>query len=81
MHDAKEKPSKDPVLLALKNLKAKTAIMFGDTVDDIISAKEANIIPIGVIAPGDLKEETTKNLLDKGAKIVLNKIDEIEDYL
>jgi len=46
--DAAMKPSPAPVQLALRQLGAQTAWMLGDTLDDMLAAKRAGVLPIGV---------------------------------
>jgi phosphoglycolate phosphatase-like HAD superfamily hydrolase len=48
MEDAPVKPDPAPVKLALEQLKCKTGIMFGDTVDDARAAVGAGITAAGV---------------------------------
>lgn len=48
MEDAPAKPSPEPVLMALKKLNVKRALMIGDTPDDIRAASGAGVVGIGV---------------------------------
>lgn len=50
--DAPLKPDPAPVLLALQQLGAGSAWMFGDTPDDIVAARGAGAVPVGVLPPG-----------------------------
>ncbi len=75
MEDAKLKPDPAPVLLALKQMGATYAWMFGDTPDDMRAARGAGVIPVGVTAPG---ESSTDSLLGAGAGFVLNRLDQFE---
>jgi HAD superfamily hydrolase (TIGR01549 family) len=52
--DAALKPDPAPVQLALQRLAVRTAWMLGDTVDDVRAAQGALVLPIGVLADGDL---------------------------
>ncbi|MBE7705281.1 MAG: histidinol-phosphate transaminase [Cyanobacteria bacterium SIG29] len=54
---------------------------FGDTIDDITCAKNANYVEIGVLPPQDKSEELTQSLKSKGAKFVLQSINELESIL
>lgn len=54
---------------------------FGDTIDDVTCAKNANYIEIGVLPPQDKSEELTQSLKSKGAKFVLQSINELESIL
>ena len=51
--DAPSKPDPAPVLLALERLGVDRAWMFGDTSDDLVAARGAGAVPIGVRVPGD----------------------------
>lgn len=51
--DAPSKPDPRPVSLAMDELNATRGWMLGDTVDDLVAARAAGVLPIGVIAPGD----------------------------
>lgn len=46
------KPSPEPVCLALQRLGVRHAWMIGDTPDDIVAARRAGVVPIGVASPG-----------------------------
>lgn len=50
--DAPLKPDPAPVRLALRQLGAGSAWMFGDTPDDIVAARGAGAAPVGVVPPG-----------------------------
>ena len=47
MEDAPAKPSPMPVELALQRLGIRRAWMLGDTPDDIVSARQAGVLPFG----------------------------------
>lgn len=51
--DAPSKPDPKPVSLAMGQLGVTRGWMLGDTVDDLVAARAAGVLPIGVIAPGD----------------------------
>lgn len=77
----KAKPDPYPINLALKRIGKASAIYVGDSVDDMIAAKRANIRSIGCISPGvsavQLKELLTKN----GATKILDDINDIVQAL
>ncbi len=73
MEDAPIKPNPAPVRLALERLGVATAWMVGDTPDDLRAARGANVLPIGVVAPGDDPEPTTVSLQRAGAATVLER--------
>lgn len=52
-------------------------IYFGDTIDDMICAKNAGYYPVGVLPPQDKSIDLTNRLLKNGAKQVINSISEI----
>ena len=54
--DADLKPSPSPVRRALEDLAVAHAWMFGDTPDDLVAARLAGVVPVGVLAPGDVSE-------------------------
>jgi phosphoglycolate phosphatase-like HAD superfamily hydrolase len=53
--------------------------MLGDTADDITAAKQAGVVPIGVIAPGATRERTEAVL--NGAARILGSVSELEVML
>ena len=80
MEDAPIKPSPAPVQAALSALGVQRAWMLGDTPDDVVAARSAEVLPIGVMAPG-ASPTTQSTLLASGAAIVLNQWDEIQERL
>ena len=81
MEDAPAKPDPAGVRLALARLGVDRAWMIGDTPDDIRAARNAGVIPIGVIAPGDPAPSVTDSLFGAGAARVLENISQIEEFL
>ncbi len=81
MEDAPIKPNPAPVRLALERLGVATAWMVGDTPDDLRAARGANVLPIGVVAPGDEPATTTSSLLRAGAAAVLEDTRKILEVL
>ena len=80
MEDAPAKPSPAPVAIALDALAVQRAWMIGDTPDDAVAARNAGVLPIGVVAPGVSKPVKT-TLLSSGAAVVLEQWDEIQERL
>jgi len=78
-NEAPLKPDPAPVRLALEALAVKRAWMLGDTPDDIIAARRAGVVPIGVVAPGNDPTRVRKTL--RNAARVLDKITDIEEML
>jgi HAD superfamily phosphatase len=71
MEDAALKPSPEPVLLCLSRLGVASAWMIGDTRDDIVAARAAGVVPIGVVPPGENVESLSLSLIEAGAGRVL----------
>ena len=73
LEDVGEKGKPDPygLELAMKKLKGSKAIYLGDSVDDILAAKDAGMQAIGVIPPGlDDPKQLRSLLKEKGASVV-----------
>jgi HAD superfamily hydrolase (TIGR01548 family) len=81
LDDGPLKPDPAPVRLALERLGAATAWMVGDTPDDLLAARDAGVLPIGVVAPGDDPGKTTASLQRAGAAAVLRATREIQEVL
>jgi phosphoglycolate phosphatase-like HAD superfamily hydrolase len=77
--DAPPTPDPDPVRLALETLGVSRAWMVGDTPDDIVAARGAGVVPIGVVAPGDDPTRVRETL--RNAARVLDKTTDIEEML
>jgi len=86
MEDAPAKPSPDGILLAMERLKGTTGWMFGDTVDDMAAARQAdavsdfNIIAVGVPAP-DSMVNTPDLLRAAGATAIVGQTKNLTDLL
>lgn len=81
MEDAPLKPSPEPVRLAMERLGVRHAWMVGDTADDVIAARAAGLVPLGVVAPGDSVEGSAEKLTAAGAARVLRQASDVEDLL
>ena len=80
--DAPLKPSPEPVRRALAALGVARAWMLGDTPDDVVAARAAGVVPVGVVPPGDAAgAETRRALLEAGAARVLDDIHELAGLL
>ncbi len=77
----KEKPNPEGLLKILRKFNADNAFYFGDTIDDVKAATNANIIAVGVLPPFDKSEELKNLLLKNGAKTVLKSINQIKEVL
>ncbi len=78
MEDAAIKPDPAPVELALHQLGVVTAWLLGDTPDDMVAARGAGVIPVGV-APAD--SETAAGLIAAGTGRVLPSVNDISEIL
>jgi histidinol-phosphate aminotransferase len=86
MEDAELKPSPAPALRALARLGVQSAWMIGDTVDDVRCAKDAGVVPLGIVQPGEAASPATRlaatnTLLSAGAARVLSTIEDLEELL
>lgn len=73
------KPDPGPVRLALARLGVDRAWMLGDTSDDLVAARAAGVVPIGVVAPGDDPTRARNALSD--AAMVLDTTAQIMEVL
>ncbi|MFT7669158.1 MAG: histidinol-phosphate aminotransferase [Planctomycetota bacterium] len=78
---AQLKPSPAPIEVALGQLGVDSAWYLGDTPDDMQAARAAQCLPIGVIAAGEDRENSSSVLLKAGAGTVLDMASEIEEVL
>lgn len=81
MEDAARKPDPAPVRLALAHLGVRRAWMVGNTPDDVRAAAGADVVPLGVVAPGDDLDATAAALADAGAARVLDQLSDLEELL
>jgi len=81
MDDGPLKPDPWPVRTALSKLGVTRAWMVGDTPDDMVAARGAGVVPIGVVAPGEDPEFVREMLTEAGAARVLTDLNEIEEVL
>jgi len=81
MEDATAKPDPAPVLLALSRLGVSNAWMVGDTPDDILAARAAGVVPLGVLAPGDTNPRTAAALESAGVARTLSSLSALEDLI
>ncbi len=81
MEDAARKPDPAPVRLALARLGVRRAWMVGNTPDDVRAAAGADVVPLGVVAPGDDRSATAAALADAGAARVLDQVADLEELL
>ncbi len=80
MEDAAAKPNPAPVRLALELLGVRSAWLVGDTPDDVVAARAAGVVPVGIGAPGDAGDAAS-TLTRAGAAIVLSSLEQLEMLL
>jgi histidinol-phosphate aminotransferase len=77
--EAPMKPDPGPIRLALARLGVDRAWLVGDTRDDLLAARAAGVVPIGVVAPGDDPARSQDALSD--AALVLRTTAQIMEVL
>jgi len=77
--DAPLKPNPAPVRLALETLGVRRAWLLGDTPDDLVAARTAGVVPIGVVAPGDDPGRARQTL--RNAARILDNTNDLEALL
>lgn len=81
MEDAPAKPDPAPLRVAMKRLGVDRAWMIGDAPDDVRAARSAEVMPLGVVTPGEDGGEAVAALLGAGAARVLASACEVEALL
>ncbi len=81
MEDAALKPDPAPVRLALERLGVSHAWMIGDTPDDVVAARGAGVLPLGIVGPEEDAAIMKPALQRAGAARVLGALSELEDLL
>jgi histidinol-phosphate aminotransferase len=81
MEDGPSKPDPAPVRLALQRLGANTAWMVGDTPDDMRAARNADVVPIGLLAVDDDPTSMRKALAAAGAARIIDGPKDLEELL
>lgn len=86
--DGRGKPDPYPIQRALAMLEAvgmpitpSEAVYVGDSVDDMIAAQAAGVLPVGVIPPYLDAEAHGALLRERGARYLLNRTDELPELL
>ncbi|MEE4311110.1 MAG: HAD-IA family hydrolase [candidate division KSB1 bacterium] len=75
------KPHPDGILLALDHLNVRSAVYLGDTIDDIMAAKAAGIMPVGVLTGHVSRDNQSQLFRTHGAVHTLNSVNEIAEIL
>jgi len=81
LDDAPSKPDPAPVRLALDRLGIAHAWMVGDTPDDLRAARDARVLPLGIVAPGDDPAVAQPALEAAGAARILDNVNELMEML
>jgi histidinol-phosphate aminotransferase len=81
LEDAPEKPDPAPVELALQKLDVESAWMFGDTINDILAARRARVLPLGVVPPGESPGDNSTCLIAAGAGRVFTDLSALQEVL
>ena len=81
MDDCPVKPSPKPVQLAMRRLGVDRAWMIGDTPDDILAARAAGALPIGVVAPADVPNAAREAMGRAGAARVFDTLIELKEIV
>jgi histidinol-phosphate aminotransferase len=75
------KPNPFGLQVIVEKLRLSDGWYFGDTVDDMIAAKRANLRAIGVLPPSIQSDDLQNKLLEAGADDIINSIQEIKETL
>ncbi len=81
MEDACAKPDPAPVRRCLERLGVERAWFIGDAADDIVAARAAGVVPLGLVAPGDQRGVVMERLLEAGAARVIGGLSDILEIL
>ena len=55
--------------------------MFGDTVNDILAARRAGVLPLGVVPPGESPDDYSLSLTAAGAGRVFTDLSALQEVL
>ena len=77
----KTKPDPYGIQLALRRLNSTRGFYMGDSVDDMIAATRADVIPIGVVYGNEDPEKQEKLLRNKGAGKIVKNVNDILEVL
>jgi len=77
----KNKPDPYGIVLAMQRLSASSAYFIGDTVDDMVAATEAGVIPVGVVSSGSDPKTQEEALIRHGASQILRSVNAIVEVI
>lgn len=80
MEDAPAKPDPAPLQRALAQLGVARAWFVGDTPDDVVAARRAGVLPLGILGTAD-DERMSSVLIAAGAGRVLGDLAELEGWI
>ncbi len=79
--EEKAKPDPSGIELALKKLNTLEGYYVGDSIDDMVTALNANVVPIGIVSKDKEYDKQKNILLYSGAQWVLRSINDILEVL
>ena len=77
----KNKPDPYGIVLAMQRLSASSAYFIGDTVDDMVAATGAGVIPVGVVSSGSDPKTQEEALIRHGASRILRSVNAIVEVI
>lgn len=77
----KNKPDPYGIVLAMQRLSASSAYFIGDTVDDMVAAIGAGVIPVGVVSSGSDPKTQEEVLIRHGASRILHNVNAIVEVI
>ena len=77
----KQKPNALGLEVIKESIPSNKIFYLGDTPDDIICAKNANVIAIGILPPQDKTENLVNLMKQKGADFVIKNVNEIQKIM
>jgi histidinol-phosphate aminotransferase len=75
------KPDPEPVQACLTHLSVNRAWFVGDTPDDMVAGREAGVLPVGVVPPGETMDSVREPLRSAGASRVLASPEDLDQLL
>ncbi len=76
-----KKPDPEGINIIMKRSKTKNTIYIGNSIDDLLAAKNAEVDFIGVIQPCVNKNRFKDSLKKNGAKIILDSVNQINNVI
>lgn len=81
LEDAPRKPNPDPVELLASRLGVERGWLVGDTPDDVLAARRAGALPLGIVSPSDTPEAMEPALREAGSARILSELSDLLDRL